>query len=312
MRIDRKLLRAWSKVLFPEQDIFVRRLPLLAQTVALIILAVAFAGIGQVIPANGFFAYDWLYAFHGHTPFIPSYPPWTELIVAALNWPALVGLTLAAVCLAIYQRSAHPASGVFALLALPVFWTIFLGQLDGLVVLGLFGLPWLMPLALLKPHVSVFALGARPSYVVGGLVALGLSVIIWGLWPLRTLNWFNTYAQARGVQDISLKGWGLPLAVCLLWWSRGDMDLLMAAGCFATPYLIPYNLLPLVPAIARLRPRAAALACAFSWLPLCANWLGQGGWSLGWLFIGFVWLGLAAARYPQARLSGSLRCFMVG
>jgi hypothetical protein len=101
------------------------------------------------------------------------------------------------------------------------------------------------------------------------------------------------------VTDISLHGYGLPLALLMFWVSRGDMDMLMLSGAFATVYLLPYNLLPVVPAIARLRPRTAVLAMLFSWLPFSANWLGPRGWWLGWAFIGLLWLSLAAARYPH-------------
>jgi hypothetical protein len=117
------------------------------------------------------------------------------------------------------------------------------------------------------------------------------------------------YAEGRYVNDISLGWWGLLVALPLLWYSRGDLDMLMLAGVFATPHLLPYNLLPVVPAIARLRPRTAALLAVFSWLPLAANWLGPGGWWLGWVFIGLAWLFLAIKRYPLAHLSRGLAAF---
>jgi hypothetical protein len=44
-------------------------------------------------------------------------------------------------------------------------WTLFLGQLDGIALLGLIGMPWLVPLALVKPHVTIFAFAARKTYL---------------------------------------------------------------------------------------------------------------------------------------------------
>ena len=99
--------------------------------------------------------------------------------------------------------------------------------------------------------------------------------------------------------DISLHGFGVPLALLMFWVSRGDMDLLMLSGAFATLYLLPYNLLPVVPAIARLRPRSALLAtCCRGCRSQPTGWGSAAGGS-GWVFIGFLWLCLVAARYPH-------------
>jgi hypothetical protein len=62
-----------------------------------------------------------------------------------------------------------------------------------------------------------------------------------------------------------------------IWFSRGDMDMLMASGSFILPHLIPYNLLPLTPAIARMKPWQAGIAMVLSWLPFSANWIGPVG-----------------------------------
>jgi hypothetical protein len=219
--------------------------------------------------------------------------------VAPLTWEWLIGFSVAGVALAVLKRAVHPVSAVCALLTLPLLWTLFLGQLEGLMTLGLAALPWLAPLALLKPQLSTFAFGARPAYLVAFGLWIALSLVIWGPWPLDMLGFESYYSAGRLVTDISLRGWGLPLALLLFWVARGDMDLLLYSGAFATLYLLPYNLLPATPAIARLRPRAAVIACLLSWLPFAANWLGPGGWWLGWLFIGFMWVCLAAARYPH-------------
>jgi hypothetical protein len=91
------------------------------------------------------------------------------------------------------------------------------------------------------------------------------------------------------------------VALPLFWFSRGDMDMLMVAGAFMTPHLIPYNLMPVAPAIARLRPALAGLTMVCSWLSLSANWLGPAGWWLGWLAVIVLWLGLAYDRYVAKR-----------
>ena len=291
-----------SARLFPEHVIFAQRIPAIGQVILFALMAGLFAAGGLLVPANGFTGFDWVNVFsHGSVP--AFYPPWGAEAVKLLTWPLLFGLTLAAVALAALKRAVHPLSLMLALLTLPLWWTLFLGQLEGLVTLGLLGLPWLVPLALVKPQVSIFALGARKSYVLAAAIFLGLSLVIWGAWPLRMLATNQYYAEGRYVNDISLGWWGAVVALPLLWYSRGDMDMLMLAGVFITPHLLPYNLLPAVPAIARLRPRSAMLLAIFSWLPLAANWLGPGGWWLGWVFIGMAWLLLAIKRYPQTRTS---------
>lgn len=296
----------WNRILFPEQNIFARLIPIRVQLFLFVALAVAFSGVGFIMPADGFTGFDWVNVF-SRWIVPPFYPPWAPYFVAWLTWPGFVGLTLAAVSLAILKRAAHPLSALGAFIALPVFWTTFLGQLEGLIVLGLLALPWLAPLALLKPQVSLFAFGARRSYLIAALVTVLVSLLIWGPWPLRMLAVESYYAEGRYENNIALGLWGALVALPLLWFSRGDMDMLMTAGSFMTPHLIPYNLLPMVPGIARLSPRAALVAGGLSWLPFSANWLGPGGWWLGWVFVGYVWVNLAATRYPQLRAHPHLR-----
>ncbi len=284
------------EALFPKQAIFSRRWTLQQQWALFLALGVAFYALGVFIPANGFIAFDWVQVFSTGRS-LPFYPPWAALVTRPLTWPLLVSLSLAGVGLAALKRAVHPVSAVAVFLSLPVFWTVFLGQLEGLVVVGLLGLPWLVPLALLKPQISAFALGARKSYLVAGLVWVGLSLLLWGPWPLRMLAVNSYYAEGRYVQDIAL-GWaGVVVAAPLFWLSRGDPDMLMLSGAFMTPHLIPYNLLPLAPAIARLKPAPALAACLLSWLPFAANWVGRAGWWLGWGFVIWLWAGLAVRRY---------------
>ena len=112
---------------------------------------------------------------------------------------------------------------------------------------------------------------------------------------------WTIHEEGKYVNDISLGLLGIPIALILLWFSRGDLDMLMAAGVFATPYLLPYNLILLVPAISRLNPLAAIIASLISWLPFSANWINR-GWFLGWIFICWTWYHLAKSRYPDFRV----------
>lgn len=150
-------LRRGLRQAFPETPL-ARRKPPLRHRLCLFLLVFLSASwlAGRLVPADGFRAYDWLHFFQSSN--IPVYyPPWTKWVVPALTWPTLIGLTFAGAGVASYERARHGLSLACALLTLPVLWTLFLGQIDGIVLLGVLGLPWLAPLALLKPHISLFA-----------------------------------------------------------------------------------------------------------------------------------------------------------
>lgn len=296
------MVRSFLHKLFPEERHLVRELPLHQKLLFFVFLFSIFSLFGLFIPADGFFAFDWVHFFGiGNIP--PFYPPWTQWVVSLLSWPTLVGLTLATVGFASFQRAQHWVSLICVFLSLPVLWTIFLGQIDGLVLLGILGLPWLAPLALLKPQVAIFSFFARKSYLYSLILTLLVSFLVWGLWPADLFSVWTVHAEGRYSNDIAIGLWGLPIALILLWCSRGDADMLMLAGTFTTPYLLPYALIVISPAIARLPPLMAVIAGFLSWLPFSANWLGPGGWWLGWLFVAWLWSGLAALRYPQSRLA---------
>lgn len=284
-------------VLFPEQNIYNGQWSARNQILLFLVLTVGFYFVGLVFQPNGFTGFDWVNFFSKGV--IPQfYPPWGKY-VSLLGWPLMFGLSMAGIGVAIVKRAVHPISAVFAFITLPVFWTMFLGQLEGLIVVGLLALPWLTPFALLKPQISFFAFGARKSYIVAGIVWIIISILIWGFWPQKMLAIDGYYGGIRYVQDISI-GWrGLIIALPLFWFSRGDIDMLMISGAFCTPHLIPYNMLPFIPAIARLKPRFAIITCLLSWLPFSANWLGPIGWWLGWLVVIWLWLALAYIRYKE-------------
>jgi hypothetical protein len=297
--------RAWGGVyrltspLFPERPIFARTFSWPKKLLILGILTAVFALLGLLLPPGGYVGFDWTH-FFGIGVIAPFQPPWTKAITDLLTWPLLVGLGLAAFSLAALQRSVHPVSIAAAFFCLPLLWTVFLGQLEGLVILGLVGLPWLAPLALLKPQVSFFAFGAKRTYILAFAVVMLVSYLIFGPWWNTMLSVESFYAEGRYAQNIGLGWWGMPLFVATVWFSRGDMDMLMLSGAFVTPHLIPYNLLPLAPAIARLRPQYAVLLALVSWLPLvCANFLGDWGWYTGWIFPALMWVFLARERYAK-------------
>lgn|GEM_PF-860882 len=293
----------WQRLeclIFPSLNVPVRSLTLRDY------LAFALPGIlissivGMWIAPEGLMGYDWRHYFSlGQRTYGTSYyPPWI-ILVAYMGWPVLVGLTLSGLALALYQRRSTPIAAVSACLTFPVFWVLFLGQVDGVALFGLTGLPWLIPLATIKPQVSYLACLANKRYFLALIVWLAISIAIWGLWPLDILG-IAKFSAWQQPHDIHLWPWSLPVVLAMLWLSRGDVDMLMLAGTFAMPYLHPYHYLLVVPALARMGQGAAALTGAISWLPVLSNWYGDRCWYLAHLFPLILWGSLFIKRWHFA------------
>ncbi len=259
------------------------------------------AGLFAVLYAIGWFlpiGYDWRnYFSKGVLPNI--WTPWTVPIVKLLNLQAVFALTVMAVGLRAYSYKARPLALALALISLPTLWVLFLGNLDGLTLLGLVLLPWGIPLVTMKPQLSAFALLANRRWFIAGVIWGVLTLLIWGLWPLNLREIFAAGWKVEWVQDISLFPWGLLITLPLLWFSRGDEDLLMAAGSFATPHLFPYHFILLMPALARMRWPWMLLTWVVSWTPLLSNWLGPWAWHLGNLMSVCFWLGIYLNRRKE-------------
>jgi hypothetical protein len=260
------------------------------------ILTVVFAAVTTILPTDGLLAFDWNHFFKRGWNVPLFYPPWTTILVSHLSWPLLIGITLSTFSVAVLQRASSFFSAMMAFCTLPLFWTIFLGQLDGLALLGVVGLPWLVPLVLVKPQIAMFAILSQRKALIVAAGFLALSFLIWGLWPLDMLT-YHTNEWETWPQDIAVGWLGIPAFVVLVWkMPKSDVDWWMLAGTTITPFLIPYNLLPLMPTVARLPKGWATAAAAASWLPLASNWIGPFGWYLGWLSIAIIGFGLVVSE----------------
>jgi hypothetical protein len=292
------LWRQVEATIFPTLPDDKRRLTPVQFLLTTAALTAFFSVIGLFIRPDGFIGFDW-YHYYSKGIREPFYPPWMPY-VRFLTWPGLIGISYAALALALYQRRASLLAMGAAFLSLPSLWVLFLGQLDGVVLLGLAALPWLTPLATLKPQLSIFAFFARKEWTIVLIFWIILTMLIWGLWPLGMFQ-YDEHMQAiyqleNQPQNITLWPWSLPVGLVLLWLSRGDMDMLMLAGSFATPHIISYNYFVILPALARIN-RFLVLALVFiSYLPLLANWVGPWGWYLGHLFPALLWMALYRQR----------------
>ena len=149
-----------------------------------------------------------------------------------------------------------------------------------------------IPLVLMKPQLAAFALLASRKWLIAGAVWLAISLVIWGFWLERFLMVTSSEWKTEWVQDISLFPWGLLIGLPLLYFSRGDQDMLMAAGSLMTPHLFPYHYIILMPSIARMKPLWMIITFMVSWTPLLANWLGPSAWHFGNLIGICCWIGV--------------------
>ena len=182
-----KNLKKWESTFFPKREIFNNKISTIKQLILFVILFILFSFSGIIFRPGGLIGFDWIH-FYGQGIIPPFYPPWTKYAIEPLTWSLLKGLTLASFSLAVFKRSVHPVSISVAFFSLPLMWTIFLGQLEGIVLFGLLGIPWLVPLALVKPQVSIFAFGASRKYFLVAIIFLLFSLIVWGFWPINTLK----------------------------------------------------------------------------------------------------------------------------
>jgi hypothetical protein len=243
--------------------------------------------VGLFIPEG----FDWK-NFFSQDKISPIWTPWTTIVIRFIDLPLLMALTLFGIVLRTYRNSKAPIYSALAIISLPTLWVLFLGNLDGLVMIGLLLLPWGIPLVMMKPQLAGFALLAKKSSIYAA-IAWGLfSIIIWGFWPVRFLSVLTPAWSAEWQQDISLFPWGLIIAIPLLWLSQGDEDMLMAAGSFATPHLFPYHFILLMPSLSRMSWGWTIICWLLSWTPLLANWFGSTAWHMGNLFALCTWFGL--------------------
>ncbi len=242
--------------------------------------------------------FDWQYYF-GPKILPPFWVPWARPVLYVISPQTLSAVAILAAALRIRQLHGSLWRLPLVVISLPMLWLLFKSDVDGLALLGLVTLPWGVPLLLLKPQLGIFALLANRRNFLAGVVWGVISILIWGLWFARLPLASGAQWHVDWPQDISLFPWGILLALPLLWLGRGDEDMLMAAGSFATPHLFPYHFVLIMPALARMDRLWAVLAWLVSFLPLLANYLGPAAWYLGNLTGLVIWLGLYLARRKQ-------------
>lgn len=239
--------------------------------VLFIVVAVTYYNVLPFAPTG--FSCDWLDSyrpatramFSGQSPYgiRPEFPitnpPWVFLLLSPIAMlPPKVGSSviftayLFAMGFAAYKMKAKPAGLAAFLLSFVVISGAVNGQIDFLVVLGLFLPPrWGLFLVLTKPQVgiAVAIYWAVEAVRTGGLrqliqvffpvsVAFLLSFGLYGFWPLGVMR-FGTAPW-----NVSLFPWSiLPgLALMFLAIRRQNSKLALPVSPMLSPYLAPHSL----------------------------------------------------------------------
>lgn len=250
--------------------------------------------------------WDWYYWFFSNR--IDFYPPWTEILLAPFVWlPWRTGLSfmnsLLLVSLAIFvyriaDTEAVPPrllASALALLTPQVFMNLYLGSIEGLMLVGMMFFPAGVILALIKPNLTGWLLLARRQWLLWGAGVGLLSLVIWGWWPAETLSWMEPLTDKSLAIGWYNLGWPIALlGALLLPFSGAHPFRLMAAGFLLTPYLMSNHAYLLLPALGCVRGWMRVALWVTAWVSgLAAGALGSAPASLAIIFPLAVWLLLA-------------------
>jgi len=259
--------------------------------------------------------WDWFWFFTRHNPdynidtarsLYPPFTVWVTDTLAWLNWRTglgvLYGLTLITVALGTWRSGGRWVSMTLALSTPPVWFLMWVGQVDGLAMLGV--VAGLLPLALIKPHNTVWLMFSTPRQFIWAVIILGLTILIWPEWVGRM------WTAARGANVASSEtasfGWAalgwpiLALGLGMLAGAGSDKYRLLAAGCFISPYVMPYTLTFLLPTLGRAHGWRKWMLWLAAWLVFLGTGLA-GEWRAINLLLPLLAYGLGLS--PQAYLN---------
>ncbi len=228
----------------------------------------------QALPMLGF---DWHRLFYQGV--LEQYPPWMAPLFAPfrlVDWRWSLGFvnSLTLVGLAALTARQTPKirwSGMHAaalvLLTPPLYYLLWDGQIDGLVLYSLVLLPWSIPLVLLRPQILGWVMLSRLRWTAAMAVWLVISIGIWGFWPAVRVP-----QSIHSIRHPTAMGWatlGWPILIVglvLLIFSKGSFWRVMAAGMLASPYVQPYHMVLLFPAIGRVTGWKRYILWGWAWI----------------------------------------------
>ena len=153
------------------------------------------------------------------------------------------------------DRRGRLLAVALSILTPQMFLLAWTGQIDALGLLGLLLMPAGLPLLLMKPHVYGWAVLSRKWWLALTLLLVLVSFLIWGWWVPRVIA---PPGPDREESPIAM-GWDkvgwhvLALGLGMMFFTNRDPYRLIAAGSLITPYLQPYHLVALLPALGRVQ-----------------------------------------------------------
>ena len=255
-------IKTFLRSLLPEKTDILDNLRLFA-----IILAggVLLTPLMKRLPLAG---WDWYLYFTAHNPelnlYLPDsvYPPYTRLFLHPFLWmdwrtsfSLLCSLTLVTIAFATRRSGGSWVDIVLAIVNPPVIMLLWVGHPDGLALMG--AATAFLPLAYIKPQLTIWNALINRKWFFWTVAFLILTLIIWPQWTFNITHFTGDIVQHRTVlfMDEATSGWavlGWPIALLgvVLLLGAGDSPWrLMAAGSLISPYMMPYHLSILAPAI---------------------------------------------------------------
>jgi hypothetical protein len=249
--------------------------------------------------------HDWYFLFSRDLsgwigqPGVSHFLPYTRYLFQVFSWmpwrtsfAVVTGITLMTLALAAWQAGGRYGSILLALFNAPVLMLLWVGQPEGLALLGV--ITGIIPLTMLKPQVAVWSV-LQNRRLFSWTVLFGLLVLaLWPHWPGQVLEIFRNVVTVHEANfGWPVLGWPVAaLGIIFLLGAGRDPWLLMAAGCLVSPDLMPYHLAVLAPLIGRTQGWRKLVLWAASWLLYLG--VGLGGQAralnlllpvLGYLFI---------------------------
>ncbi|MEN6409384.1 MAG: hypothetical protein ABFD44_06720, partial [Anaerolineaceae bacterium] len=188
------------------------------------------------------------------------YIPYTYPILSSLTWldwrtslGLLNSFTLVTVGISTWQTGGKYGSILLALTSPCLWMLLWLGHPEGIVLLGV--MTGLIPLTFIKPTVAFWSNLRNKKYIFWTLIVIILVILIWPDWILT--SFFRNTVGGEWTHPANF-GWyvtGFPIAIVggiLLLGAGNDPWLLMSAGCLLSPYLMPYHMVILLPAIGKI------------------------------------------------------------
>lgn len=218
-----------------------------------------------------------------------QYPPWIWLALKPLvglpsrtGLAMLHGLTISAVAVLTYHygRRTYPHTRIPAILGLilvlinPILWMLlWLGQIEGVALLGVASLPFGIPLLFAKPNIALWSAFRWRWHLVAILILFLVSFLVWPNWlpEFIAANMTNRVPYRLSMGWAKIGPWiGIIGAVLFLLTDRDPMRL-MAAGSLMSPFMMPYHYYQLLPALGRTRGYAQIGLWASSLLMLAVT-----------------------------------------